>query len=403
MYPDPIVSVGEPAIDVECEVLRANLRHGRDDATTQPVASAATLELVGILPPEAVMGAPIILDAELAGIRHRRFTGRISDISIAWEGEQALATIIAVSDLAITGRRVIGDTPWPAELDGQRVNRVLTLAGFPPDPIRTDPGSLTVLARDVDRQPAIAVAHDAADDGDGIVWQARDGAILYADVQHRRGAAVAAEFMACDIGAGAGWTISLEGVVNDATVRYGAAEPQAEARATTGAAELYAASLSTRIASLADAQKRADAMVARQAEPAWIFGGLELELAAPWWGLAESAAILELDMHSLVSVTGLPAGSPATSALLWVEGWAERVEPGSWGLSLFTSDYCRTASYARWDDLDAGITWDSIDPARTWGGASCIPPQPARGRWNDVPASQRWDTTDPAITWDAWA
>jgi hypothetical protein len=405
VYPTPAVLLGEPALPLECMVMSAAIAHGRDDPTTQPVASAMTLELVGILPPETGIGSRIILEAELAGVRYPRFAGSISDLAVEWNPDdgQALARIIAVGDIALLGRRLIGAEPWPAELDGARVSRVLTLAGFPPDPLATDPGVVTVLPRDVDRQPALEVAQDAAEDGHGIVWQARDGTIAYADMEHRRGGDVRAELLACELGAGASWAISLEGLANDATVRYGAANPQAEARAVKAASEVYAASISTRIASLEDAQERANAIIARQGEPAWILGGLELELALPWFDVTDTAAILALEVHDLMSVTGLPEGGPASSVLVWLEGWSEHIDPGSWSLALFTSDYCRTAAYTRWDDLASSVTWDSVDPGRTWDGSSCVAPAPPSGRWNDVPASLRWDTVDPALTWDAWA
>jgi hypothetical protein len=302
--------------------------------------------------------------------------------------------------------------PWAQELDGARVARILTLAGFPPDPLLSDPGTVAVLARDVDRQPALGLARGTAEDGAGVLWQDRDGRIRYADALHRRGAAVALELRACDIGLGAGWEVSLEGLVNDAHVRYGPtpeggeqAEVSASDAASIAARGSYGASLTTAIATAPDAQKRVDLIVARQAVPSWILGGIETDLYI--FGDAMTAAILELDMHDLISITGLPAGSPVTSAYLWVEGWRETIAGGdagpSWRIAFATSDYCRTSAPPFWDDLTPELTWDSVDPARTWNLATCIPPQPSRGRWNDAPASLRWDLVDPAATWDTWA
>jgi hypothetical protein len=414
MIPAAVVWIGDDTNHVECKVLSASIKHGRDDPASQPIASSATLEILGPLPAEAVIGARVSVLAG-SGSLGVRFAGEITDLGVGWDSvDIARPRVIAMGDLARTGRRIVGDVPWPAELDGERVNRILTLAGFAPDPLSTDPGTVQLLARDVDRQPAQGLAQEAATDGGGLVWQDRAGRILYADAEHRRGAAVAAEFEACDVGLGLGWSQTLEGLANEAHVRYGIApdggeqpEVVASEDASIAARGTYAVSMTTRIATVADAQRRADEIVSRAAEPAWILGGLELDL-----GLLDpaqlNAVLTAIDVHSLVSITGLPAGSPATSALLWVEGWTETIEGTeagagiAWHVSYATSDYCRTAAAPRWDDLEPTRTWDTVDPAMTWNRASCIPPQPSTGRWNDVPASLRWDLIGDPPTWDTW-
>lgn len=400
--------------EAEGQILSASIHHGRDDATGQPEANSASFALVGDLPAAAVIGARVTIAAVLGGTQYPRFVGEITDVGLSWDNvDTPRPTIVAVGDLARLGRRQIGDTPWPQELDGARVSRVLTLAGFPPDPLLSDPGTLQVIARDVDRQPALDLAQGTATDGAGLLWSDTSGRIRYADALHRRGAAVALALTAGDLGLGASWGASLDGLVNDAYVRWGPTPPggdQAEVHSSDPdsitARGTFGASLSTAIASAVDAQKRADMIVARQAVPAWILGGLEVDLA--YLDQATTATLLAaLETHALLSITGLPASSPMTSALLWVEGWRETItglEGGGvgWVLALATSDYCRTAAAPRWNDLDPAETWDTVDPARTWNRATCLPPLPPRGRWDDVPSTTRWDLVDPALTWDTW-
>jgi hypothetical protein len=397
---------------VECQVLSAQIHHGRDDPTSQPVASSATLELVGPLPPDAVIGARVTVTAELRGVSSTRFDGEVTDLGVGWDDvDHPRPRVIAVGDLARLGRRPIGDVPWNQELDGARVARILELAGFPTNPFLSDPGTVQVLARDVDRQPALALAQSTADDGAGVLWQDREGRTRYADAMHRRGAELELELRSCDVGIGLGWEESLDGLVNDVHLRYGPTpegSEQPEVYATDAASidarGLFGASMTTAIATAVDAQKRADLIVARQAVPSWLLGGLEVDHAL--FDDATTAAILGLDVHDLLSITGLPEGSPATSAFLWVEGWREKIDGGdngpTWQLAFATSDYCRTAGTPLWDDLTGGETWDTVDPALVWNRATCIPPRPSFGRWHDVPASLRFDTVDPATTWDTW-
>jgi len=400
---------------VECEVLHAVIRHGRDDPTTQPEADAATIELVGELPAVATIGARVELlavDPWDAG-EHERFAGRISDVRIGWASlDVPLATIIAVAELADMGRKIIGDAPYPAELDGTRVNRAIASAGVTTDALRSDPGYLTVLARDVDAQPALVVAGDAAYDGGGFLWCAKDGAVLYADAYHRRASEIALELVACDLPLELAWSLGLEGLANDVDVRYGVApgggeqpgvhadDPSSIARYGT-----HAASLTTRLADESAAQARANLIVGRQAEPAWILSSLGFPLQSPGVDYELTTALLQLELHDLVAVSGMPAGAPMTNAYVYVEGWTETIDPGAWQLELLVSDYCRTAPPPEWDDVAPGWLWDGLDPGMTWDAISCLPPLVVGypDRWVDVPSSTRWDSLDPSIAWDEWA
>jgi hypothetical protein len=390
---------------LECNVLRGVIRHGRDDPNSQPEADAATLELVGVLPPEVEVGTALAVVAQFGGVDYPRFAGRISDVAIGWDSiDVPIATVIATGELADMGRRIIGDAPYPLETDGARVNRAIAAAEVATDAVRSDPGVLSVLPRDVDAQPALVVASDAAVDGNGFVWQATDGAVLYADAAHRRAALVAFELDACDLPASLVWAKGLVGLANDARVRWGT--PEAEVRETdpesVAALGTFAASLTTRLATEADATNRATYIIARQAWPSWVLAGLEFALEAPHISPADTAALLDLEVHALLSITGMPAGAPATSALVFVEGWTETIEAGAWSLDLAVSDYCRTAPAPTWDQTDPAWQWDTLDPGWSWDSTTCLPPYVGRGRWADVPASQRWDQTDPGITWDTW-
>jgi hypothetical protein len=164
----------------------------------------------------------------------------------------------------------------------------------------------------------------------------------------------------------------------------------------------YGGDLTTRLASEADAQRRADEIVARQSTPAWILAGVAVELAfvlSP----SDTRQVLALDVHSLIRVTDLPVEGPAQEALLWVEGWQETIEPDSWSIAFATSDYCRSAGSAYWDDVPAAQTWDTTDPSLTWNSAVCLVPPAGGERWDATDPAVRWDTVEPDnVTWDSW-
>ena len=407
----PVVWLEYEGRHIECQVLSAAIHHGRDDATTQPSASTAVLELVDALPPEAVIGALVRVRAQLGPrptINLVRFTGEITDVRIGWDPLEgrllARPQLICTGELGRLGRRMVGSTPWPAERDGHRVQRILAAAGVDSHSDVQDPGTVDVLARDVDRRAALELAHETANDGGGILWQNVRGWSLYADAAHRRGAPLGFTFDACDLGVGLLWTQSLEGVVNDVFVRYG--DPVAELRSTDPVSVTefgtFAASLSTRLVAEHDARRRADELVARQSRPAWIIGGLELDLYY-LDSFTVNQLLDHLEVHTLIRVVGLPPESPATEAYLWVEGWRESIDPGSWILQLAVSDYCRTAGAEPWDAMAQSMTWDTADPAMTWDGAVCFPPSFESGAsWDEAEPGTRWDDVGSSIGWDSW-
>src|SRR5207344_159504 len=78
--------------------------------------------------------------------------------------------VVAVSSLGDLGRLLVGDIPWPAELDGARALRILQLAYPALPPTNVDPGVYQVIPRDADRSAALQLVHDAAEAGGGILW-----------------------------------------------------------------------------------------------------------------------------------------------------------------------------------------------------------------------------------------
>lgn len=218
----PVAVVTFAGTDETCLVETATIRHGRDDPTSQPEADAATFTIWGAPPAGVDIGVPVTITAVLGGVSYPRFVGEVTDLSISWDAvDRPVSQIIAVGSLARMGYRIAGVDVWPSELDGARAGRAITAAGVPRDDGRTDPGTLRVVARAPDPQPALQIAQEAAQDGAGILWQSKDGAVLYADADHRRDTPAAVNLDACTIPLDVTWTKSLEGLINDLRVTWG--------------------------------------------------------------------------------------------------------------------------------------------------------------------------------------
>lgn len=408
---------GAEQVDISCLVDQVTIRHGRDDSGSQPEAGTATLDLSldtgeTDLPGGLEVGSILRITTTTEITNSPRFVGRITDMAMGWDDagpdtpNALVVQVLAASPLSELGRRVVGDVPWPQELDGARVARIMSNAGVTLDPTFSDPGTVQIIPRDVDAQAALPLAQDAAQSAGGIVWETRAGEVRYADANHRRGATAGLMLDACDVLVTPTWRRSTEGLINRVSIGYGVPaeggeQPRYEAgnAASVEAYGRYEFSTATQLAALADATAMGQLLLVRNSSPVWVMAALPVDVK----GLDDerTAALLGLDMHSLLNLTGMPsAGSAPVSASLWVEGWTETLAAGVHDLELVVSGYCRTAPAPQWDDVQPTLLWDAAPG--TWDDWTCQGPQPSAGRWADVSASLRWNRVGAAITWDTW-
>lgn len=178
------------------------IRHGRQNSTEQPSPNSAVFS-IGPIPvfepadPEAgypwvpTVGMTVQIDIAYPGslgvIPH--FVGTCTDITAAMAVDAAgqdvnVMQIVAVSSgLGRMARTKVGDIPWPTELDGIRIARLIELAGVPLGTI--DDGQVTVNARDVDAQYSLELAARTASECFGVLIDNRDGSVGYHDNKHR--------------------------------------------------------------------------------------------------------------------------------------------------------------------------------------------------------------------------
>ena len=200
--------------------------------------------------------------------------------------DAGVGQLIAVGPLAMLGRRVVGAVPFPLELDGARVARVMQAAGMPLDPLTSDPGTVQILARDIDSTSALDAAQAAAVDAAGILWETRTGQVRYADADHRRNTPPALTLDACDILVTPTWRRDLDGLVNDVSIGYGLAPEGGEQPRYTAAAPAsvarwgtYAYTAATALAALTDATKAGQLLLARNSAPVWVMANLPVDVA----------------------------------------------------------------------------------------------------------------------------
>lgn len=295
-----------------------------------------------------------------------RFTGRVTDVALA---DDNTITVTATGTSARLTSRV-GAEPWPAELDGARAARILAaLATIQPVDVGTiEPGTVRVLARDVDAQPAGALLDELAVSAYGLLIEGRDGALSWHDANHRRDATPVVELGGDAIMRPFAWTQGIGDLVNSVTVTYGTGAAvtitdPASADPVTGHG-LAAGEIRSVLAAQVDAATLAFRMVARRAVPLWRLPAVTVDLMRT--ARAQLPHLLEIETGDLVDLTGLPGRGPGTEALAWVEGMTESMTRTAWRTSLALSDYLSGGVNLRWVDVPAGIAWDDVAAGLTW-------------------------------------
>lgn len=407
-----VVTLAGQAIALD-QLGAVSITYGRQKPDGQPEPATCSLTTDSALLPTVgqVLTVELGADAQLRwpGAPVRRFTGRVTDAKVVpgpgTNDRRRRVQLVATGPKAVLGRRMVGDVPWPQELDGARISRLLAMdPGVTAGPI--DTGTVQVLARDVDRQPLLGLLDQVATDAEGLLIELRDGRLVYHDADHRTAAVEDLTLTAGQVLWPLAWVQDLSGMVNDLTVGYGAAEPQAEVRLTDPPSiathGLYAAKVSTRLADQAAAERFVNLTVARRARPWWDVSTMAVELVR---GLdpATAAKVLGLEVASLVRVTGFPTDGPMQLGRLWVEGWTETITADSWTVVLSVSPYGRTGPPARWVDLASTISWAELDPGLSWAGAAAMDPGRSPGTtWATTAHDLSWADLSPTETWATW-
>lgn len=400
-----------------------SVKRGRRTADVRPEAATVAFSVYA----DALDGLPEIGDdlvvelsaALLAAIgggpaHARRFTGTVTDAIV--RPSRGVVTIVGTGPKARAARVPIGDVPWPAELDGARATRILAalVAADPTFVVDAgDPGTVTVLARDVDRQPAAALLDQLAAFTGGDAWETRAGHLVWRDARSRSDLNPAVELAAANVLVDPEFTKDLDGLVTDLTVAYGAAEPQAEVRIVDNTAPIttLAARVATPLATQADATAYAIEVVGRRARPRWHVPDLGVDLLRTLDD-DQRLALLAAEPGLLLALTGLPEPAPWSSNQLWVEGWTETYTRNAWRMTVSVSARGLTGAQARWIDVPATripapgdpevpVTW--LDPefaGMSWLSMAGYWSEDRLGdRWADVPASLRWGNYPPTTTW----
>jgi hypothetical protein len=248
-------------------------------------------------------------------------------------------TALAASRLATHWQA--GSTGLTGERTDQRIARVADWIGLPTVDRDLDVGDKTMGAQSTAGKQPLDVMREAAAVEQGVLFISPAGKLTFHRLSRRYNRTT--PDLTLDCAAAGHIQVGLImpgddfGVVNDMEVsRPGGATQRALNTASRDEYGLYRDSLEIPAASDNDAQAIANWRTGNYGTPRSRIPNLTVSLSR-LHTVSPSlvAAIMRLEISSLVRLTGLPTQAPGTSVDVFVEGWTETIDPaGGWAIEV---------------------------------------------------------------------
>lgn len=393
------VTVNGVALDLEGIEYRVTVSHGRNDITSNPQASDASMTLFGFAAIPIAIADTVVINANSVA----RFTGRVSDLTLRHDynpnGDYvARLDCTIMGTLSELGLMYVGAAGYAKELLDVRVENILTETGLAyannSDPAMTQE-SLDALdggysALDLLNALGTETGGTLCDLPDGnVLWESysrrgygynpahwsdmgldtwADVDYVWADVYDR----VTTAPQTVDLPHEAvvwspTWSNTNQTILNDVTVIYGSAGTSMESGTEPDSITAYgrrATSLTTQLHAKADAETRVADILRAQSEPRYALQNIQVimdELTEP-----TLTNVLDLISGSRVSIQNTPQPSPIEDYTGVVEGWTEYFTPGQDILSISLSDPRFSYATCRWDEVSAVLLWSGVSPTVQW-------------------------------------
>lgn len=390
--PAPTITIGGTALDPSKVALPLEIVHGRSGSATQPDAPTCGFTYMGSQTPPFLIGdrVEITLSLSSAGTSAAwadqvvtwgdpvwswnggslgntpRFTGRVA-LVVALEsgGDVVEWTIGCVGTQAALGRTPI-DISRPREFEQDRAQAIADAAGIP----ITFVGTSTIeVEADAILKDALSALHELAGWTAALVWQDKDGSMVYGFANHRATQPTAV-LPSSAIVDGVEWDASYLEVVNHIVVKWGDPETQNTYRDDESIARwgYQHVEVSTKLAKESDVDELGFTILARRADPYWVMPGVLINSMdcddAEYW----EANTAKVGLGLLVDIPTTPGPVGKTADTWNVEGWVEVWDTAdNQRLQLFLSDRQRWGAYAlrKWSD-QVLQPWSHWQQGYTW-------------------------------------
>jgi hypothetical protein len=308
------------------------------------------------------------------------FTGVVSD----WDADAIAARdnpvmryrVTGIGPLATLNRRNIFFDGRVAENDGERAEAILTaaLGTAVVDPSIIDAGVFDLAAIDAAENgyKALELLSNTGQSAEGVLFETKDGRIGYADADRRFATTdfVEVPFASVEVGR-LSVSSQLADVTNVVTVSYdGGAVTVSDAESIAIFGE-QDTSISTTLASEAQALTFADLYLQRHLAPSVSLGRLGLNLRNMDPDLR--VELLNADVNTGILLTNIPRRVGFRNFEGFVEGVELVFSQFEARIGLFVSDGVLSTGDMRWAVVPPGIIWDEVEPPTLiWDDARVI-------------------------------
>lgn len=403
-----IISVNGTPLDLAGIEYRVTVSHGRNDITSAPSPSDASMTLLNF---ESIpLEISDVVEVEAYGVP--RFTGRVTDVRLSHDFNPNGPTVGApvtsyfarldvtmIGNLSRLGLAFVGDAGYARETLNDRVENILTDALLPytnnSDPAMTQEALAAVdggySALDLLTALATQSGGTLCDVPDGtLLWESysrrgfgynpahwydldptdtwADVPYIWADVYDRVDTApLSVGLPHAAVAWSPIWANTNQTILNDVTVIYGTNGNQSETDTDTTSILTHgrrAFTLTTQLHYSSDALARASDIIRTQSEPRYALQQVEVlveKLTDP-----TRADVLDLISGSKVDIDDMPHPSPIDDYIGVVEGWSETYTPGMHRLVLSLSDPRFSYQVVRWSEVDPALLWSGVDPTVQW-------------------------------------
>ncbi len=408
--PNPTVEIDGGVFVPANTISSIRISTGRRDVLEQPQAGFANLnfwtDADSPLDIELADNLQVKIDKGTSG-QETIFTGTISDISISLDaygdiGSIARYSVTATGSLALLNRRLAGTSGYAKEFDGDRVYNILyeafvtewddldnvstwndqpntvTWANYDGanlalvDGLATDidrPGQYELYAYNDGEASGLQLAQTAADSGRGVLWEAADGSIHYADYAAR--ALNSALTLTADdlLANGLVNNAQLGNLVNNVTIEYkaNATETARDDQSAIIYGEL-SGTKSTWLEKGLDALAQAEAYLESRSYPRIYPEELSIALHSPTVSDATRDALAAVYNGQRVQTNALPEvfGQVFDG---FIEGWTWELTRYEAFLNLYCSAYSETYLSEIWLQVPQTTTWNTYNATTTWENA----------------------------------
>lgn len=383
----PAVTLKLDGVEIQgITISGATIRRGRQQLNEQPAPN--TMSLAILTPPAPwpfYVGALIEVEADSS----TRFKGTITDL----QASRYTTRIVAVSDgLGRLARLRIPPVVLPWTEVGRNIDEVLTFAEEPFDdddlepilgalstggsdvivlpalPSNIDPGTVTLIpGQEVSGNTLAACQAIAKWEPFGIFWETGNSEIRFWDSERREDITPDITFQPEQLVSD--WVASqaVDSIVNVASITYGSPSQKVAAYNldSVNTYGVYSSSQSIPLAEDIQAATLANRLVANGNEPRFITDDLQLDLALDAFDATQTAAVLALDVNSVVDLD--PVTIPGLPSRMFVEGWTETISASSYRFNLNLSDIRLTRPPQQWEDVPPLLTWAAVSSTIEWG------------------------------------